>query len=122
MEATTMEDEIVPAAPTPPGEVLPLELVVFEDLSVPWICWPAERAPDPVIDRLHESGFSIRRFMREHQSSRVLIATFVHLADDDSVAEFVSFFGGAVQYRLLPAGPGPLFGALFVLTIGDARG
>ena len=116
-----MTNDAEALAPTPApadDEIVPVYLSVFTDLSIPWVLWPAERVPDPVIDRLHDAGFSLRRFLAAHANQRVAVATFVHLEEDDSVAEFKAFFGPAVKYELLPAGSGPLFGALFVLAFG----
>lgn len=118
----TNEAEAEALAPTSEEDIVPVSISVFADLSVPWVLWPAERVPDPIIDRLRDSGFSLRRFLAAHANQRVVVATLVHLEEDDSVEEFLTFFGSAVKHKLLPAGGGPVLGALFVLTFGGLDG
>lgn len=117
-----MTNEAEALVPAPEEDIVPVSISVFADLSVPWVFWPADRVPDPIVDRLHDAGFSLRRFQAAHANQRVVVATLVHLEEDDSVEEFLLFFGSAVKHKLLPAGGGPVLGALFVLTFGGLDG
>lgn len=98
-------------------ELVPQDLAIFSQFECPWVLWPVDRAPDPVVDRLHDAGTSLRRLALANPQCRIVIATFVHFEGDDTIDEFRQVFGPLIRAEVQPKGEHVLRGAIFVLAI-----